>query len=520
MEKIDVLILNPSGRQRIYQSLSQNLAAIEPPIWAALIANHLRSKGKKIALVDAEAFGWSIEETTKFAGNYDPKLTVVMVYGQQPSASTQNMWASSLLSKQLKENFPDRKILMVGGHVSALPEQTLREEATDFVAKGEGVTTITALLETQMDNVQDLAKVPGLYYRDGGKIVSGPKAAVIPQEQLPTELPGMAWDLLPMEKYIAHNWHCFDHIADRQPYASVYTSLGCPFKCTFCCINAPFDGSSFRYWDPEFMVKEFDLLAEKYNVKNIKIADEMFVLNQNHFLKLCELLKDRGHGFNIWAYARVDTVKPRYLESLKAAGVNWLALGIESGSKHVRDGVIKGRFGQEDIRLIVQQIKDAGIHVIGNYIFGLPDDDFVSMQETLDLSLELNCEMSNYYSAMAYPGSALYVMAIQNGWKLPESWAGYSQHAVDTLPLRTEKLAASEVLAFRDYAFDVYFSAPRYLDLVKQKFGQKTYEHILDMAKHTLERKNAIPRSELLTKLSTVGTLTSEKPNLSNEVHV
>ena len=114
------------------------------------------------------------------------------------------------------------------------------------------------------------------------------------------------------------------------------------------------------------MIRQFDTLALTYGVKNIKIADEMFVLKDRHFLELCKLLKERNYGFNIWAYSRIDTIKPHHLEALKDAGVNWIALGIESKSKFVRDGVSKGRFGDEDIFQVVRQIKSAGINVIGN----------------------------------------------------------------------------------------------------------------------------------------------------------
>ena len=62
------------------------------------------------------------------------------------------------------------------------------------------------------------------------------------------------------------------------------------------------------------------------------------------------------------------------------------------------------------------------------------------MQQTLDLALDLNCEFANFYSAMAYPGSPLYEQALRLGWRLPDTWSGYSQHAVDTLPLPTNHL--------------------------------------------------------------------------------
>lgn len=491
MEKVDALLINPSALHQIYQSLSKDLAAIEPPIWLGLIANHLRAHGYSVGVIDAEGEGLTLSQVVDRAKSYAPRLTVVVVYGQQPSASTQNMHGASLLSTALKEHYPDRKLLFVGGHVSALPRLTLEREACDFVCKGEGPDTIRGLLSINMEDLPAIRNVPGVWFRENGTVQSGPSAIVIPQEKLSQELPGMAWDLLPMKNYRSHNWHSFQHIQHRTPYASLYTSLGCPFRCSFCCINAPFGGSSFRYWDPEFIVKEFDRLNEEYGVKNIKIADEMFVLNTHHFLKLAELLKERNHGFNIWAYARIDTVRPSYLATLKAAGIHWLALGIESGSKHVRDGVIKGRFGEADIRTTVRQIKEAGIHVIGNYIFGLPDDTFKSMQETLDLALELNCEMGNFYSAMAYPGSGLYELAIKKGWALPENWLGYSQHAYECLPLPTEFVSAGDVLAFRDRAFDTYFSNPHYHALIKETFGNETLKHIVEMTRHKLSRKHA-----------------------------
>jgi radical SAM superfamily enzyme YgiQ (UPF0313 family) len=190
----------------------------------------------------------------------------------------------------------------------------------------------------------------------------------------------------------------------------------------------------------------------------------------------------------MWAYARVDTVKPHILQKMRQAGIRWLALGIESGSAHVRDGADKS-FRQSDIIAIVRKVQRAGINVIGNFIFGLPDDDEVTMRETLDLAIELNCEFANFYSAMAYPGSPLYATAIEKGLALPETWSGFSQHSYDCLPLRTERLSAAEVLQFRDSAFDCYFASQRYLDMITQKFGREARSHIERMTRHKLCRK-------------------------------
>src|SRR5439155_2398852 len=222
-------------------------------------------------------------------------------------------------------------------------------------------------------------------------------------------------------------------------------------------------------------------------VRHVKIADEMFVLNRRHVETICNLIQQRGLDLNLWAYARVDTVRDDLLPKLKRAGFNWLAFGIEAADGEVRKGVDKA-FDQEDIYHTLGQVRREGIHVIGNYIFGLPDDSHETMQQTLDLALDLNCEFANFYSAMAYPGSPLYSVALENGWPLPRSWSGYSQHAVDTLPLPTRHVSAADVLRFRDQAFDAYFTSPSYLALMQGKFGPETVAHIREMTSHQLDR--------------------------------
>ncbi|HEX5499782.1 MAG TPA: hypothetical protein VFX03_11160, partial [Thermomicrobiales bacterium] len=153
------------------------------------------------------------------------------------------------------------------------------------------------------------------------------------------------------------------------------------------------------------------------------------------------------------------------------------------------------RFDQDEIYDTLGKVRDAGINVIGNYIFGLPEDDHESMQATLDLALELNCEFANFYSTMAYPGSPLYAAAVEHGWPLPESWSGYSQHAIDSQPLPTRHLPADEVLRFRDEAFQRYFSDPRYLASVEAKFGPATVHEIREMTSHRLQRRRPFAAS-------------------------
>src|SRR5436190_1621624 len=215
--------------------------------------------------------------------------------------------------------------------------------------KGYSVAIVDLLEAYRGDPHPSLANVRGLVYRDHGRAVANPAAPLV--KDLDIDMPGVAWDLLPMSRYRAHNWHCFGHL-QREPYAALYTTLGCPYHCSFCCIQAPFKHgeeaaglntavNSYRFWSPQRVIQEIDLLVNTYGVRNIKFADEMFVLNQRHVLGICDLIIERGYDLNIWAYARVDTVKDGMLDNLKSAGFTWLELGIEAADDRVPTDVDK-----------------------------------------------------------------------------------------------------------------------------------------------------------------------------------
>ena len=498
MSNLDVLLITPPSRLDVYQTLSNDYAAIEPPVWSMLIAKYLLRLNYNVEILDAEAENLTHEQTAENIANKNPKLAVFVIYGQQPSASTQCMPAGTKTCNKLKLITDGQiKTLVMGTHASALPKRTLKEEPYDFVCQGEGPLTISNLIDVIKNNKKDYNKIPGLWYRDkDNDIKSTIRSEMF--NNLDLHLPGQEWSLLDMSKYKAHNWHTFGRLDTRNKYASLQTSLGCPFKCTFCCINAPFDRNTIRFWSAKHIFNEIKTLVEEYGIYNIKIPDEMFVLNPKQVTEICDLIisSNLGKDLNFWAYARIDTLEDNVmLEKMIKSGFKWLGLGIESSNPNVRDGVVKGRFSNYDIEGVVKKVRDMGFNVGANYIFGLPEDNFDSMNETLDLALRINSEWTNFYSAMAYPGSQLYPLAQKNKWKLPDDksgpgWIGYSQHSYDTLPLRTNHLKASEVLEFRDKAFDIYFNNNDYLSMIEKKFGISTRDHISKMSKHKLKRRH------------------------------
>ncbi|QSB01881.1 cobalamin-dependent protein [Methylomonas sp. EFPC1] len=502
---MDVLFINPDSSTKAYQDLAKTYSAIEPPTWALLLAESCRSKGFDVALMDCDAERLTLEQSVQRIDELNPRLVVFVVYGQNPNSGTTSMIGALALASAFKDAAGNQTpIAFVGSHTSALPLDVLAHECVDIVLLNEGVYALHNLLKGNLKS--DLAHVKGIGYKQNSSAlpVLNPPQSVVPQERMDEDLPGYAWDLLPyrekpLDLYRAHFWHAeFSH-DKRTPFAAIYTSLGCNFGCDFCMINivnrsdngAGIDAShsrGMRFWSPAWVIREMEKLAT-LGVRTLRISDEMFFLNRKYYEPILQNVVDRGFDFNMWTYSRVDTVRRDALDLFKRAGVNWLALGIEAGNQMVRQEVSKGSFKEVNIRDVCDTIGDAGISIISNYIFGFPDDTLETMQQTLDLAIELNTEMANMYPCQALPGSPMYHIAKRNGWKLPETYEGFAFLSYECEPLPTKYLRSEDVLRFRDQAWQTYFSNPAYLGLAERRFGVQERKNIEDMASIRLKRK-------------------------------
>ncbi|TSC65032.1 MAG: Fe-S oxidoreductase [Parcubacteria group bacterium Gr01-1014_91] len=503
-KKLDVLFVNPDASFRVYQEwFSKGYSAIEPPTWALLLAQSCRAKGFGVGILDCGAEGLSLEESVRRIAEADARLVCFVMYGPNPNSGTASMIGAELLGRELKKQHPECVLCLVGSHVSALPKEVLALDCADVVLLNEGVYALHNLLRTDLRD-SSLEKVRGIGYKKNGVPVLNLPERVVPQERMDIDLPGYAWDLLPyrekpLDLYRSHFWHADFNHGFRTPYAAIYTSLGCVFKCEFCMINivnrvdnaddvSAWNSPNMRFWSPEFILGEFEKLAS-LGVETVRISDEMFFLNKRFFEPVVRGIVDRGLNLRSWAYSRVDTVQPHYLDLFKRAGIGWLAIGIEAGNQLVRKEVSKGSFKDVNIREVVKTVRDHDINVIANYIFGLPEDSRRTMQETLDLALELNTEMANMYACVALPGSPLYVQAKRDGIALPDSYAGFAFSAYENQPMPTKHCTAAEVLKFRDDAWKRYFTNPEYLALVEKRFGAKERRNVEEMSKIKLRRK-------------------------------
>lgn len=484
--KLDILIINAGGsRKRVYQDLSKEYSAVDTPFWAILTAGYLRKNGFNVGVLDANAENIDYDETVIRIQKANPKYVAIICYSQQANVCTPIMVGVGELCRKIKEKVPENNLILTGWHPSALPERTLREEVCDFVVQGEGFRTLEYLLTGRK-----FEEILGLWWKEGDNIKHTERPENI--NDLTSELGDVAWDLLPMDKYRAFNWMCLGDLESRNRFVSMFTSLGCPFKCNFCAIHSTYGERKLRCWTPEWVIGQFGLLVSKYNVKNINLHDELFIFKKDHYYPIAEGIIERGYDLNIASFARVDILDKisfKELTTLKKAGFNWFKLGIESGNAEIIKRNIKGNFNKDIIRRVVKKVHDVGINLCANFMFGLPGDTTDTMNENLDFALELQCSFPSFFCTMAIPGSDLYEEALRNNVTLPDTWLGYASQGYEFLPLPNESLSAAEILRFRDHAFNTYFTNQNYLSMIEKKFGKVSRKHIEGMTAIKLRRK-------------------------------
>ena len=249
-------------------------------------------------------------------------------------------------------------------------------------------------------------------------------------------------------------------------------------NCSYCSVNVVYERHTVRYRSPVKVADEIEHLINVYGVQHFEFIDDTFTTNRKHVEAICDEIISRGLGdkVNAWAFSRVDRADPRFLAKMKAAGINWVFMGLESGNDTVLLGVDKGQ-SVADIREAVDKVHAAGIHIGGNYVFGLPEDTHASMDQTFALARDLNTEYANFFIMMSYPGSFMHD-ALPPADALPKKWSQYGFFAPDALPLRNATVSAADILERRDRAFKEYFGGERYQNMVEQKFGAETLEFL------------------------------------------
>jgi len=423
-----ILLISPPGKTSF----------ISPPLGLMYLAASLRKAGHQPLILDflLEKFNQDFLFKTINRG--------VELIGI--SAVTPLIHNAIFLANLIKKKFPEKIIVFGGPHPSLLPKETLENcESVDFIVKGEGEERLNSLID-YLEGKRKEDELDGIAFRRNGAIIDLPPKKYI--ENL-DNLPFPARELVPIEKYS-------EILESREKPATILiASRGCPFHCIYC--SKPIFGNVFRARSPENILKEIELLKEKYKIKEIIFYDDIFTLNRERIIKLCQLLIEKKLNISWKCETRVNFIDEELLQLMRRAGCYLIGYGIESGNQRVLNILKKGTT-IEGIEKAIKVTKRAGIEVLGYFIIGIPGETEKEIKETIRFAKSLDIDYALFSIATPYPETELYQIAKSLG-KVPETWENSfytlvnSENTISLCDLDSEILRQYQKKAYRSFYF-------------------------------------------------------------------
>lgn len=312
-----------------------------------------------------------------------------------------------------QEYSPDVPVILGGAHVSVVPEEALAKPYIDYVALGEGESTLRDLCD-RIESGAPAEGIPGLLLSDGSDGVKG--NPVRPRFTDLDNIPFPRRDLFPLEKYLERQRLFPGDINNRRiPKTTLITSRGCPGNCVFCAIRCTW-GRKWIGRSPENVVAEIEFLAKRYGIRELDFVDDNISVSKQRLLRICELLIERGiditwttpNGIAIW------TLDRETLRVMKRSGCYRLTFGFESGDPDTIE-FIRKKYSRDHAKEIVRYSNRIGIWTVGTFIIGFPYETPAQIQNTIDFACDLGLDLAMFYYATPYPGTDMYEVCKKEG---------------------------------------------------------------------------------------------------------
>jgi anaerobic magnesium-protoporphyrin IX monomethyl ester cyclase len=399
--KVKILFINPPV-----------LAVLEP--WfdepgfvrtsLAFLAGYLREYGDfEIKCIDAKFEKLSFQQVADRAEDWQPDVIALTAFTNEikPAAYTAGL---------IKQRIP-KVITVIGGvHVTAIPEQTMREfPSFDIGVVGEGEETFLELCNALKGHNSDLSDIPGLVFRDkiGGVLLTKARPRILNQDSIPIP----AWDLLPRaEEYYIHSIR------------------GCPYNCVFC-MNP--NGKVARKRSVEKTVEEMEWLINDFSPKRISFGDELFSVDMQRTSELMDVMIERKIGEKVkWdVQTHVAYVNDELLAKMKSANIDKLEMGVETGD----EASLRKMGKATNLEMILHSFDLAKKHKIktGSFLLlGQPNETHRSIWRTIRFAIKINPTEPIFGTMVPYPGTEVAKLAANGeaGFKLiSTNWDEYNK---------------------------------------------------------------------------------------------
>lgn len=436
---MDVMLINPYDENAV----KNGLGFITPPLNLMYLASSLENASFSVKIVDDDLLQMGYEKVSQLAAKLNPQIIAI-------TATTSTIKTALKYMKLIKKLLPNSLYVIGGPHPTFMPREVLNESVLDVVVLGEGEETLVDLTRKYMDkNSMDLEDIRGIAYQDlyhGNIKFTQPRTLIEDLDSLP--LP--ARHLIPFQSYGI----------SKDQSGGMITSRGCVFACGYCS-SSLIMGKKFRSRSPANVVDEIEELLYKYKIRDIAFMDDTFMLNKRRANDIAQEIEDRNLDVSFVASSRVDMVDYNLLKKLKHSGMSTLYYGVESGSQRILNLMKKG-ITLKQAEDAVCSAKDAGLNVLTSFILGYPGETADDINKTIDFSIKLNPDYSQFSILTPFPGTPIYHELNKNGLISTSNWEEYT---VLEPVLEYEKMGLTKGMVKRKLieAYLKFYARPSYL---------------------------------------------------------
>ncbi|MFQ5965310.1 MAG: hopanoid biosynthesis associated radical SAM protein HpnJ [Candidatus Scalinduaceae bacterium] len=439
------LFLNPpsfmdfdGGAGSRYQA-TREVTSFWYPTWLCYPAGLL----EKSRLVDAPAERYGIDKVLSIAKNYE----LIVIYTSTPSINN-----DIYIAQRIKAVNGDTKIVFVGPHPSAMPEETLKaSNAVDIVARREFDFSIKEIAQGK-----ELGEIDGISYKNNGNIFHNRDRKFIENlDSLPFVVDIYKRDL---------NINNYQIPYLLRPYVSIYTGRGCPSKCIFCLWPQTFSGNYYRVRSVDNVIKEVKRTLELFpEVKEIFFDDDTFTANKIRARELSRGLKKLNITWSTTSRANTDY---ETLRIMKDSGLRLLVVGYESGNQEILNNIRKG-ITLNEARKFTRICKELGIMIHGAFVLGLPEETPETINDSIKFACELDVNTIQVSLASPYPGTKLYDLCVEKNYLANENMV--NERGWQTCTVQYPGISNVEIYKSVERFYKKFYYRPRYIFRIIRK---------------------------------------------------
>ncbi len=444
-----VLLVNPPRDSEIIgnnPSIIEEERGFNPPLGLLYLAGYLEKHSPEhpVSVIDSQVERLDYAELARRIAAAAPDVVGI-------TAMTMTLVDVLKTARAAKAAAPSARVVLGGPHVHLYPEETIAFPDVDYLVLGEGEEAFARLLDA-IGQPARLREVQGIVFTesDGRVVNTGARPAIEDLDSLPFP----ARHLVPYGKYSSL-------LAVGDCVTTVFTSRGCPFKCTFC--DRPHLGKRFRARSPENVVDELAECVEM-GISEFLIYDDTFTVDRQRVLEICDLIVARGLRIGFDIRARVDTVTDEMLARLKAAGCQGIHYGVEAGTERMLE-VLNKCITIPKVDEVFRLTRKHRIPILAYFMIGNPGETREEIEETFRVTRRLAPDYVHITVLTPFPGTQVYAWALERGVIRSDVWREFAREprADFQPPYWGEHFTRDELNALLVRGYKQFYARPSYI---------------------------------------------------------